>query len=69
VDESDPPLYESEAVYLRRHGLLTATEKRWLQDHPEALEPVTIEHRAETGPEVRPLFSNEKSYYVENTNV
>jgi len=28
IDPRDPPLYESEATYLRRHGLLTASETR-----------------------------------------
>jgi hypothetical protein len=42
IDPNDPPVYESEAAYLERHGLLTVAEKRWLADHPEALAPVTI---------------------------
>ena len=30
---------ESEAAYLDRHGLLTASEKKYLASHPELLEP------------------------------
>jgi hypothetical protein len=33
VDENDPPIFESEASYLDRHGLLTATEKKFLEKH------------------------------------
>jgi hypothetical protein len=33
---------ESEASYLQRHGLLTASEKRHLQGHPELLEPEVL---------------------------
>lgn len=33
-------LFESQAHYLRRYGLLTKGEKRYLADHPELLEPV-----------------------------
>ncbi|MBL7203246.1 MAG: hypothetical protein ISS63_02785 [Desulfobacteraceae bacterium] len=43
IDENDPPVYESEAVYLERHGLLTASEKKWLAGHPEAMEPERVE--------------------------
>ncbi|MBN2062161.1 MAG: hypothetical protein JW882_17290 [Deltaproteobacteria bacterium] len=43
IDPDDPPVYESEAAYLQRHGLLTATEKKWLAGYPEALEAVKIE--------------------------
>jgi hypothetical protein len=39
VDANDPPTFESEAEFLRRHKLLTPSEERWLLDHPEALEP------------------------------
>jgi hypothetical protein len=31
IDPKNPPIYESEAAYLRRHGLLTADEKRRLK--------------------------------------
>lgn len=39
----DPPIYESEAEYLRRHDLLTAEEKRALASMPEAWEPEKVE--------------------------
>jgi hypothetical protein len=42
IDPNDPPTFEAEAVYLERHGLLTAAEKKWLAKHPEALEPEKI---------------------------
>lgn len=42
IDPDDPPTFESEAVYLERHGLLTEGEKRWLKQHPEALQPEVI---------------------------
>ena len=38
--DGEPPLFESEAVYLRRLGLLTKAEERHLERHPELLEPV-----------------------------
>lgn len=31
--------FESEASYLKRHGYLTPGEERWLDKHPEALDP------------------------------
>lgn len=34
-------LFESQAHYLRRYGLLTKAEKAYLDRHPELLEPVT----------------------------
>lgn len=43
MDPANPPAFESEAAYLKRHGLLTPVEERWLERHPEALEPETIE--------------------------
>ena len=43
IDPEDPPLYESEATYLQRHGLLTPGETKWLKDHTEALTPGAIE--------------------------
>ena len=42
VDPDDPPTFESQAAYLKRHGLLTAAEVRWLDKHPEALEPEAV---------------------------
>ncbi len=41
-DPLDPPTFESQASYLQRHGLLTDAEKRWLKNHPEALQPEAI---------------------------
>lgn len=43
-DADNLPVFESQAAYLQRHNLLTATEKRWLANHPEALEPVTLKY-------------------------
>ncbi|MFZ5448161.1 MAG: hypothetical protein ACOZFS_05940 [Thermodesulfobacteriota bacterium] len=43
-DPGDPPLYESQAAYLQRLGLLTPLEKKWLAGHREALEPVTLKY-------------------------
>jgi hypothetical protein len=37
----DPPLFESEAAYLKRHGFLTAAERRALSAH--AFAPVAID--------------------------
>ncbi|HAR38567.1 MAG TPA: hypothetical protein DCS09_08385, partial [Porphyromonadaceae bacterium] len=39
IDPADPPKYESQAAYLRRHGLLTREERAHLGKHPELLEP------------------------------
>jgi hypothetical protein len=39
IDPNDPPAFESEAVYLERHGLLTEYEKTYLTKHPELLKP------------------------------
>lgn len=47
VAPGDPPLFESQAAYLQRHGLLNEAEKRWLAQHPGALEPEKIEYRQE----------------------
>lgn len=41
-DPEDPPVYESEAAYLKRHGLLTKMEIRWLETHPELMDHETI---------------------------
>jgi len=43
IDPDDPPIYESEAAYLERLGLLTPTEKRYLEKHPGLLESERIE--------------------------
>ena len=39
-DENDPPRYESQASFLRRHGLLTAAERRTLP--PGSFEPEVV---------------------------
>lgn len=41
-DPDDLPVFESQAAYLKRHGLLTPAEKRWLAGHPAALQPEII---------------------------
>jgi hypothetical protein len=43
-DSGDPPRYESEAAYLKRHGLLLAGEARRLQ--PRDYEPVLVDARS-----------------------
>ena len=43
INSEDPPCFESVAVYLERHGLLTPTEKVYLKKHQELLEPEKIE--------------------------
>ena len=40
IDSNDPPLFESEAAYLRRHGLLADDESAHL--NPDAFEPVSV---------------------------
>lgn len=40
IDESDPPFYESEATFLKRHDILTLSEKKKLKSHD--FEPVNI---------------------------
>jgi hypothetical protein len=42
IDPNDPPVFESEATYLDRHGLLSAEEKKHLAKHPELLEPEVV---------------------------
>lgn len=42
-DPDNPPTFESQASYLERHDLLTASEKRWLKSYPQAMEPEKIE--------------------------
>ncbi|MGV8057875.1 MAG: hypothetical protein AB2L12_07640 [Smithellaceae bacterium] len=39
IDPDNPPIYESDAAYLERHGLLSKEEKAFLKKHPELLEP------------------------------
>ena len=42
ADPADPPLFESQAEYLRRHNLLTADERKRLQAQDFEPEPVVI---------------------------
>jgi hypothetical protein len=42
ISLEDPPVYESECAYLERHGLLTQSERRYLQQHQKLMEPITI---------------------------
>jgi hypothetical protein len=46
-NEKNPPQYESEAAYLQRHELLTPAEIKWLEKHPEALDPVVAEQHGQ----------------------
>jgi hypothetical protein len=43
VDPNDAPRYESQAAYLQRHGLLTASEKRGLKVRDFEPEPIEAE--------------------------
>jgi hypothetical protein len=42
IDENDPPVFESQAAFLQRHDLLTATELKFLKKNPQLLEPETL---------------------------
>ena len=42
IDPKNPPVFESVAAYLERHGLLSPAEKAYLKKHPEILEPEEI---------------------------
>jgi len=42
-DPADPPRFESEVVYLERHGLLTNAEKKILENRPEAFESEVLD--------------------------
>jgi hypothetical protein len=46
-DPDDPPVYEAQAVYLERHGLLLPGEKRLLRKADHEPEPVVFETSAE----------------------
>ncbi|MFC1886062.1 hypothetical protein ACFLZM_03290 [Thermodesulfobacteriota bacterium] len=41
IDEADPPIFESQAAYLKRHGLLTKAEEKRLK--PADFEPEPIQ--------------------------
>jgi hypothetical protein len=43
IDADDPPMVESAAAFLKRHGVLTPTELKHLDLHPELLNPVVCE--------------------------
>lgn len=43
IDLQDPPRFEAQAAYLKRHGLLTPAERRAIVHRPEAWEPETID--------------------------
>jgi len=43
IDPNDPPVFESEAAYLKRHGLLTMSEQRHLEKNLALLEPETLQ--------------------------
>ena len=43
IDPNNPPLYESEGAYLKRHEILTGPEKTYLKKHSELMEPEVIE--------------------------
>lgn len=43
VDRSNPPTFESEAEYLRRHDLLTSVELNYLDTHSELLLPEAVQ--------------------------
>ena len=41
IDPNEPPVFEAQATYLKRHGLLTIEEEEALKNRPEAWEPET----------------------------
>ena len=42
VNQDNPPVFESEATYLDRHGLLTPAELTHLAAHPQVLAPELV---------------------------
>jgi hypothetical protein len=46
-NKKNPPVFESQAAFLQRNGLLTKAEKEFLKKHPALLEPETIEFNEE----------------------
>jgi len=42
IDPADPPIFESQADYLQRHGCLTKEEVKHLGQHPNLLVPETV---------------------------
>jgi hypothetical protein len=69
VDPDNPPIYESQAAYLQRLGLLTEGEIKWLADHHELLEPEAIKYRQDIGPDVYPMYYQGPGYYEDSTNI
>jgi hypothetical protein len=69
VIEGDGPRYESQTAYLLRLNLLAPAEKKWLADHPELLEPETIEYRLATGPEIYYAGYKGPGYYEDRTDI
>ena len=47
IDNADPPTFESEGAYLKRHEILTGPEKTFLKKHPELLKPIKVEFNDE----------------------
>ena len=43
INVDDPPAFESEASYLRSHGVLSRSELKYVEEHPELLEPEVVE--------------------------
>jgi hypothetical protein len=46
INPSNPSVFESEAMYLKRHGLLTKQEALYLEKHPKLLKPEIVEEEA-----------------------
>jgi hypothetical protein len=44
-NKNDSPIFESQATFLDRHGLLSPVEKAYLAKHPGILEPERIEFK------------------------
>lgn len=42
LNPDDPLIFESQATYLDRYGLLTESEKRHIKKHPELMEPEKV---------------------------
>lgn len=69
VDPDNPPVYESQATYLQRHGFLTEAEKKWLAQHPEALEPEDVKYRLAIGPEIHYVGYTGPGYYEDSEDI
>ncbi len=42
LDPDDPLIFESQAAYLSRHDLLSPKEKKYIEKHPEMMEPEKV---------------------------